>query len=153
MATRFHSRAHAVDALRNSYGGDLRDLADRGASLAELREALRRGIDLADLPADLAEEYAISNRAWRRFLGDIIRAARVNFAPREKALADVLSVACPTCDVPVRVMCQRTGQRYERVYTRGSGASTRDVQRKAPHKSRVAEAERVRRFPAQTANV
>lgn len=78
MAKRFQSRDHAVDALRNSYGRELRELADRGASLAELHEALRHGIDLADLPDELADKYATSDRAWHRFLNDIIRAARVS---------------------------------------------------------------------------
>lgn len=77
MTKRFLNRDHAVDALRNSYGHQLRELADAGASLAELHEALRRGIDLADLPDDLADKYAVSDRAWRRFLNDILRAARV----------------------------------------------------------------------------
>lgn len=54
-------------------GREIRELADRGASLAELHEALRRGIDLADLPDALADKYAISDRAWHRFLNDIIR--------------------------------------------------------------------------------
>lgn len=73
MSKRFQSRQHAVDALRNMNGRELRELADRGASLKQLQDALRSGIDLADLPDDLADKYAISDRAWHRFLNDVIR--------------------------------------------------------------------------------
>lgn len=76
MTTRFQSRAHAVDALRNAHGRDLREMADAGKSTEDLCEALRRWIDLADLPAGLADTYAASNRAWRKFLTDIIRASK-----------------------------------------------------------------------------
>lgn len=72
---RYRSRAHAVDALRNAYGRELREMADRGATRAQLREALRQGIDLAFLPDDLADKYEGSDRAWNRFLDDIISAA------------------------------------------------------------------------------
>ncbi len=49
----------------------------------------------------------------------------------------VMSVKCPTCDAPAGEQCQRTGKRFERVYFRGSGASTRDALRKLPHDSRT----------------
>jgi hypothetical protein len=73
--TRFASRAHAVDGFRNSYGRFLRDMVDAGASDDDLREWLRQYIDLADLPPKLADLYATSDRAWTRFLNDIIRGA------------------------------------------------------------------------------
>jgi hypothetical protein len=56
---------------------ELRELADRGAPLEQLQEALRRGIDLAWLPSDLADKYAYSDRAWHRFLNDILRSVGV----------------------------------------------------------------------------
>jgi hypothetical protein len=74
---RFKSRAHAVDALRNTYGQELREMSERGASLAEMQDVIRRGVDLADLPKAQADLYETSDRAWRRFLNDIIRAAGV----------------------------------------------------------------------------
>ena len=54
----------------------------------------------------------------------------------------VLSVACPTCDAEIGFACWRTGARFERVYASGTGASTRDRQRKVPHDGRARAAER-----------
>lgn len=70
---RFQTREHAVTSLGHANGRELRELADRGATIEQLHEELRRGIDLAWLPADLADKYATSDRAWHRFLNDIIR--------------------------------------------------------------------------------
>ena len=74
--SRFVDRAHAVEGLRNANGHELREMKDAGRSMAEMREYLRQHIDLAWLPDDLADTYAISDRAWTRFLNDIIKAAR-----------------------------------------------------------------------------
>lgn len=73
--TRYQTREHAVSSLRNSYGKELREMADAGKTMAEARERLRHGIDLAVLPDELADKYATSDRAWNRFLNDIIRDA------------------------------------------------------------------------------
>lgn len=54
----------------------------------------------------------------------------------------VLSVKCPTCEAEIGMHCQRMGKRYEHVYFRGNGASTRDSQRKVPHEGRARAAER-----------
>lgn len=68
---RYIDRDHAVNSYRNSYGRYLRDMQTR----EEMREFLRRHIDLANLPSDLADLYEHSDRAWKRFLDDIIRAS------------------------------------------------------------------------------
>ncbi len=68
---RFVDRDHAVDGLRNANGRYLREMRTR----AEMREFLRQHIDLAWLPNDLADKYAVSDRAWHRFLDDIIKAS------------------------------------------------------------------------------
>lgn len=71
MGTRFETRQHAVSGLSSVYGRYLREMT----STAEMYEFLRRHTDLAWLPADLADKYATSDRAWRRFLADICRSA------------------------------------------------------------------------------
>jgi hypothetical protein len=70
---RFQTREHAITSLGNANGRELRELADQGATIEQLHEALRQGIDLAWLPSELADKYAISDRAWHRFLNDIIK--------------------------------------------------------------------------------
>lgn len=71
--SRFEDRNHAISGLRNANGSALREMYDAGRSLDEMREYLRHHIDLAWLPDDLADKYAVSDRAWNRFLNDIIR--------------------------------------------------------------------------------
>ena len=66
---RYVDRDHAVNSYSNAYGRYLRDMQTR----EEMREFLRHRIDLADLPPDLADLYETSDRAWNRFLGDIMR--------------------------------------------------------------------------------
>ena len=74
---RFQNREHAVGALRNAYGQYIREMYDANMHMKEIKEFLRHRIDLADLPDDLADKYAISDRAWNRFLLDIIHEAGV----------------------------------------------------------------------------
>ncbi len=76
--TRYETREHAVTSYGNFCGRYRREMSSVPATqgeLREMREMLRRGIDLADLPDDLADLYAHSDRAWNRFLNDIIRYA------------------------------------------------------------------------------
>lgn len=73
--TRYKTREHAVSGIRNAYGSELREMADTGKSADAMRHYIGHQIDLADLPAPLADKYATSDRAWHRFLNDIIRDA------------------------------------------------------------------------------
>lgn len=71
--SKYQDRQHAVTSYGHFYGRYLREMSDIG----EMHEMLRRGIDLADLPDDLADKYTHSDRAWHRFLNDIIRYSMV----------------------------------------------------------------------------
>lgn len=68
---KFSSRQHAVDAYRNAYGRYLRETPSREDQYL----MLRKGIDLVDLPPHVVTLYEHSDRAWKRFLNDIIKAS------------------------------------------------------------------------------
>lgn len=69
------TRREAVARLAERY----RDWVAEGRS----RDDIRRDIDLAfDVPAHLADEYQVNDRAWNRFMGDVIRHAKTLNGPR-----------------------------------------------------------------------
>ena len=70
--TKYETRDHAVTSYGHHYGKYLREMS----SPREMQEFLRHKIDLADLPDSLADKYGHSDRAWHRFLNDIIRYSR-----------------------------------------------------------------------------
>jgi len=72
-ARQWATREDAVLAYAITNGRFLRELETR----EEMHEFLRHHIDLADLTDDLADKYAVSDRAWHRFLNDIIKASGI----------------------------------------------------------------------------
>jgi hypothetical protein len=70
---RFQTREHAITSYGHSNGRELREMADRGATVAAMQELLRQSIDLEDLPSVLVDKYAVNDRAWHLFLNDILR--------------------------------------------------------------------------------
>lgn len=129
--TKYESRQHAINGYRNAYGRHLREMS----SATEMREMIRRGIDLADLPAALADRLAHSDRAWSRFINDIIRAAKA-WPSRESAPSEPMAVACPVCEAAPSEVCVSMAARYVLATPRTSSA-LRKAWRTTPHRERV----------------
>lgn len=69
--TRFQTRGQAINHLGDINRRWLRDMRTH----EEMRDWLTRNIDLAWFPAQMADKLAHSDRAWNRFLNDIIKSA------------------------------------------------------------------------------
>lgn len=72
IVTQYKTRGQAVYSLGAVFGKQVRELVGRKHSAAEIRDAIAKQIDLDWLPPRLAEKYLVSDRAWHRFLNDII---------------------------------------------------------------------------------